>query len=436
MTVTPFRVGWLVLSACLYALLAYNTTREQFPMLLGLSFLLFWGYSLRIQPIVNQANEDDELDRFLFGAAILFRLLLLFAQPQLTDDYFRFIWDGRLLAQGFNPYLYLPSEIVNSVPGLTESLFQRLNSPDYYTVYPPLTQAIFGLAAWLSPESVTSNIILLRLPIVLAEIGSLWLMAKLLKRFNKHPDLALLYGLNPLVILELTGNVHYEAVVLFFTLLALWMLLHNRWVLSAGALALAVSTKLIPLMLLPLLIRWLGWYRGTLYAVLTIGLSTLFFLPFASLELVQNIFSSLNLYVQKFEFNASIYYLCRAVGYWLNGYNMIAQLGPLLSILTLAGVLWLSWGKKKIAGENWGNYTLWILTLYVVLATTVHPWYITNLVGISVFSRFRFPLVWSAMALLSYSAYQTLPYHENLWFTAFEYAAVALFAWRESTKKM
>lgn len=447
MTVTPFRIGWLILSACLYALLAYNTTREQFGMLLGLLFLLFWGYSLRIQPFHRSTHPHEptpETDRFLFGSAILFRLLLLLAPPQLSDDYYRFIWDGRLLANGFNPYLYLPSAIVNSIPGINEALFQQLNSPDYYTVYPPLNQAMFGLAAWLSPDNLAGNIVGLRIPILLAEIGSLWLLNKLLKRVGKDPNLALLYGLNPLVILELTGNLHYEAVVLFFGLLAIWLLLENRWVLSAGALALAVSTKLVPLIFLPLLIRWLGWYKGALYSIITIALTALLFLPFASLELVQNIFSSINLYFQKFEFNASVYYLIRELGYWLQGYNIIAQAGPFLSLITLAGILWLSWGKGSehkslkirawelpAIGVNWGDRVLWILMLYFALATTVHPWYITTLVGASVFSHFRFPLVWSATVLLSYATYQTIPYHENLWFTAFEYSVVAVFAWRE-----
>jgi len=94
-------------------------------MLTGFYLFLFWGYLLRIRTLTN----EPQLDHFLFGAAILFRVLLLFAPPLLSDDYFRFAWDGRLLAQGFNPYLYLPSTVINAVPGLDEPLFQRLNSP-------------------------------------------------------------------------------------------------------------------------------------------------------------------------------------------------------------------------------------------------------------------------------------------------------------------
>ncbi|OIN60168.1 glycosyltransferase 87 family protein [Arsenicibacter rosenii] len=430
MTITPFRVGWLILSACLYALVGYNTPRGQFPMLAGFALFLFWGYLLRIRTL----TDDTRPDRFLFMAAILFRLLLLLAPPQLSDDYFRFIWDGRLVAQGFNPYLYLPGTIVNAVSGLDEVLLQLLNSPNYYTVYPPLNQLLFGLAATLSPGSIEGSVFWLRIPVLLAETGCLWLMVQLLKETGKNPNLALLYGLNPLVILELTGNLHYEGVMVFFVLLAGWLLIRGRLVLAGGAMGLAIATKLLPLILLPLAIRWLGWRRGMLFSVISLGVMLLLFIPFFSLELVQNLFSSLNLYFQKFEFNASVYYLFRWLGFRLLGYNAVALIGPMLSITTFAGILWLSWRNEanqpallmRLAG---------ILTLYFLMATTVHPWYLTTLVAAAVFVPVRYPLMWSGLVILSYATYQTMPYHENLWFTAFEYSALLLFAVREWQQK-
>ena len=432
MTVTPFRVGWLVLSACLYTLLGYTTTREQFPMLLGFSFLLFWGYLLRIQPLQTTADTDQsQPDLFLIGSAIGFRLLLVLATPQLSDDYFRFIWDGTLLANGFSPYLYLPNEIINSVPGLDEALFQRLNSPGTYTTYLPLNQAFFGLAALLSPNNLVAAIVYLRLPVLLAEVGSLWLLIKLLKKFNQHPNLALLYGLNPLVILEFTGNIHYESVALFLCLLALWLLIENRWVLSAGAFALASSSTWMVLIFIPLLIRVLGWRRGLSYSIIALGFASLLFLPFANSELVEQVLPRIE--SPRPIFNASVYYLCRSLGWFPTA------LSSLLALLTLTGIVWVSWRRKNEAVTNdtilWANRALGVATIYLVFALEVQPWQVITLIVISVFSRFRFPLVWSASILLSYAAYQTVPYRENLWFTAFEYSVVAVFAWREYAQK-
>lgn len=416
----PSRIVWLILSAVFYIILAYAVPRHQFGLLIGLMAGLFLGYAWAIQRPGKEITS-----RFLFVSAILFRLLLLLAMPQLSDDVYRFVWDGRLLAHGYNPYLYLPSQLLHTpiaaTCGLDDELFRQLNSPNYFTVYPPVNQALFGLAAWLSPASLLGNVIWLRIPIILAEIGSLWLLATLLRRLRMPPELALVYGLNPLVILELTGNLHFEAVMIFFTLLAAWLLINHRWAVSAGALALAIGTKLLPLLLLPLILRRLGWKKGVIYCLSTAVLTVALFAPFASLELVRNVFSSINLYFQKFEFNASIYYVLRAIGYWINGYNAIERIGLGLSVTTTLSILWIAfrWRRPSSAVQ-----VVAILTLYLGFATTVHPWYLTTLVAASVFTGFRYPIIWSALIPLSYFTYYEKPYQENLWGTALEYSIV------------
>lgn len=418
--------SWLFLSALLYVGLAYYVPRQAFGWLMTGLAVLFAGYGW----VVRRSGEMTLGEGML--PAVLFRLLFLFSIPCLSDDVYRFVWDGRLLASGFNPYLYLPSALVNTnvatVAGLDVTLFHKLNSPAYFTVYPPVNQALFGLAAWLSKGSFFWNVVWLRLPIILSEAGTLWLMTKLLRRAGRNPKLALLYGLNPLVLVELTGNLHYEAVMIFFVLLAVWLVAHygqatRVLMLSAGVLALGIATKLLPLLLLPLAVWRLGWRRGVAYAALTGGFTALLFLPFASVELVQNVLSSVELYFQKFEFNASVYYLLREVGYWIKGYNTIAQVGFWLSVTTTLGILWIAfrWKNPSLAVKG-----LATMTLYFALATTVHPWYICSVVAVAVFTRFRYPLVWSALIPLSYFTYHARPYHENGWLTALEYGVVGI----------
>lgn len=445
MSASVGRVLWLVLSAVFYLVLAYTVPRAQFGSLIGLLTGLFVGYGfLLIAPPVQRIGGVN-INWFLFASAVFFRLLLLFAVPHLSDDVYRFVWDGRLLAHGYNPYLYLPSQVLRTpiaaICGLDESLFQLLNSPSYFTVYPPVNQALFWLGSYMAPgmlpDSLVANVMWMRIPIILCEIGSLWLMANLLRRLNRNPNLALLYGLNPLVILELTGNLHFEAVMIFFVLLAASLLLKKRWMWSAGALALAIATKLLPLLLLPLILRRLGWRTGSLYALLTGALTAALFAPFASMELVRNLYSSINLYFQKFEFNASVYYVLRTIGYWIKGYNAIARIGLGLSISTTLGVLWIAFRWRTAVSTQ----LLATLTIYFAFATTVHPWYITTLVAASVFTPFRYPLVWSALIPLSYFTYQAQPYRENLWLTALEYGLVLVvgtlevLAYRKRLKK-
>lgn len=424
------RWGWLVLSACLYSLLGYSTQRGQFPMLIGLYTLLMWGYTLRIRPLLQAINEPTAPpDQFLVGSAVMFRLLLLLAMPALSDDYARFIWDGRLLLHGINPFRYLPVELMAGgvVPdGIADpALYQLLNSPNYYTVYPPFNQLIFALAAWLSPDNPMGSVVVLRLPIILADLGTLWLMSKLLKQLGRNPNLALLYALNPLIILELTGNVHFEAVLIFFSVLAVYLWTQQRQVLSAGALSLAIATKLLPLIALPLVLAYVGWQRGLRYSAIVFGFVIVLFAPFFNLSLFMNMLESIDLYFRKFEFNASLYYVIREVGYWVEGYNVLSRVGLWLSLLTTVGLVALAFARSFPVPIR----LLWMLTFYLVMATTVHPWYITSLLAVAVFATStaysaRYILVWSGLVWLSYAAYRTSPVHEDSLLLVVEYGVV------------
>ncbi|GAB4025641.1 hypothetical protein [Spirosoma gilvum] len=448
--ITPFRIGWLLLSLALYSLIGYGVARPQFNLLILLYGLSFWGYVRITRPLWSVPSQSllpsvtqPEPDRFLFLAAILFRLSLLAVIPNLSDDYARFIWDGHLVANGYNPYLYLPSQIIHTplalAAGLTESLYRSLNSPNFFTVYPPVNQALFGLAAFLSPHHLLGNVIGLRIPILLAEIGTLWLLSTLLRWFGKNPNLALLYGLNPLVILELTGNVHYEAILIFCALFAVWAYLQKRWVASSMALALSIGTKLLPIIFFPLLIRYVGWKRGFVYATVTLGFTGLLFVPFIDINLIRNVFSSLSLYFQKLEFNASIYYLIRAVGFVLSGRSIIKEAGPYLFILIAFGTIAIAvWSRGEASSRKLSIQLLLTLSLYWLLSTTVHPWYITSLLAVALFTPFRYPFIWSGLAILSYGAYQTYPYNENIPLVFVEYGLLVgygLFEWQKQKSK-
>ena len=232
--------------------------------------------------------------------------------------------------------------------------------------------------------------------------------------------------LNPLVIVELTGNLHFEGLVGCFVLLMLWLLARGRVAAGGGALALAVATKLLPLLVLPLLLRRLAWPRRLRFGLALAVVLAALFGPFLSLELVQNIGRSLNLYFRSFEFNASFYYLGRAVGQWLSGYNQIALLGPALALLTATGGLLLAATERRPTWATLPRALLLLLTLYFLLATTVHPWYVAPLVLLSCFTRARYALVWSGMIGLSYAAYRTSAYTESLGLVALEYAVVLI----------
>jgi hypothetical protein len=369
----------------------------------------------------------------LFGTAFLMRLLLIGALPGLSDDLYRFVWDGRLWVQGYNPFDHLPVYYLEeglSIRGLTPALYEQLNSPEYYTIYPPVAQGTFALAAWFFPEDLLGSAIVLRSFLLLCELGSLWLIWRLLKHFQLPLSRGLIYALNPLIIIEITGNLHYEGAMIFFLLLAFWQLVRNQWMVSAVALALSVASKLLPLMFFPFFLRRLGRLGSMRYFSVAGIVIAASFLPLVSAQFIENFGSSIDLYFRKFEFNASIYYLLRWYGFQMVGYNMIGEYGPALAEAVITGILLMTVLEEKPNWEKLPEKMLFAISLYLLLTTTVHPWYTSLPIVLCLFTRYRYPVVWSGLIMLTYVNYSYPEYHENLWIVAVEYLAVAgWFVW-------
>ncbi len=406
-----------------YVNLAYFVSREDFGLLLTHYFIVFAGFLY----FLNRAAFSFG---FLAFMGLVFRLLFIASTPELSNDYYRFIWDGRLLLEGFNPYLSYPldflqgtqAEVIDQGAQLADGM-GNLNA-SHYTVYPPLNQLCFFLAALVGSKSIMASVVVLRLIMISADIGIWWIGRKLLRHLDISERCIYFYLLNPFVILEFTGNLHFEGLMVFFLLWAVYLLLTQKWIQSAVVLGLSVSVKLIPLIFLPLLFKKMGFKKAVSYYLFT-GLTVLIlFSPFLSQALIANFFSSIELYFQNFEFNASIYYIVRAIGYEVTGYNIIQTAGRILPLITLAGILTLSFFRKNQGSRTLVASMLWAVTIYYGLSTTVHPWYIAVPLALSVLSGYRFPVVWSGLVILSYGAYSQAGFQENLWLVSLEYAVV------------
>ncbi|MTI22258.1 DUF2029 domain-containing protein, partial [Fulvivirga sp. RKSG066] len=408
----------VALSAAVYIYIGYFIERYHSVSLISSYILLFFAYWWLLK-----RSTSLSLPGLIF-LGVAFRCLLLFGLPTLSDDIFRFVWDGRLIVEGINPFSQLPSEYIaaNQLPGtLTKELFFQLNSPDYFTIYPPFAQFVFWLSATLSPDSVLGSAVIIRSLIILAEIGTIYFLVKLADYYKIKKRNILWYVLNPLVILELTGNLHFEAFMIFFLVASIYLLLTQRVVMASLLFAMAISAKLIPLIILPLFLKRL--YRPTLIKFYGFtGMFTLLaFLPLVSQELIDGMTASLSLYFQKFEFNASIYYLVREVGYYFQGYNIISTAGPYLASLTFLLVTAYSIMRKQ---DKLPLAVIIVLGIYFLLATTVHPWYICTLLAFSVLTKYNVIVVWSLLIFLTYVGYSESGFKEVLWLTAIEYCGL------------
>lgn len=358
--------------------------------------------------------------------ALLARVLLVFAFPNLSDDIYRFIWDGRLWLAGENPFDQLPGYWLEkgNIPGLDQSLFDQLNSQAYFTIYPPICQFIFTTGTFLSPNSIWGASLVMKFFLLAFEIGSIFLIIDILKRLNLPKHRVFLYALNPLVIVEICGNLHFEGAMIFFFLLGVLLLLRKKDSWAALSIACSIAAKLLPLMLLPLLIKLMGWKRVLKFFLILFVCLVLLFIPLVSDVFLNNFGASLDLYFQKFEFNASIYYLVRAIGQWLSGYNLIYYLGPALAGLAALLIFRLAYLARANDYQHFFTLALLAFCTYLFLGTTIHPWYLALPIALSCFGNFRFIYGWSLLIFGTYMNYHFVPYQEQLWWVAIEYCLV------------
>jgi alpha-1,6-mannosyltransferase len=410
-------IGILLLSLVGYVGMGYFIERSDFVSLITCFSGLFLLYFLFLRGRCSWTWKQ------LFWIAMILRFSQLFVMPPLSDDYHRFLFDGQMIVQGENPYLILPQDYqpVEDSDYL-EELVKQMNSPSYFTIYPPVSQFVFATAAKLSGGNILWGVVVLRLILLLFEGILLWLLPKILEKLGLPAQQMAWYALNPLVILEVAGNLHFEAMVLTFLALAFWFFRSKGVVLAAVCMALAISTKLLPVILFPLLWKPLGRQRWKFY-LLSALFTLILFLPFMSMELWNHWSQSLDLFFRSFEFNASVYYLLREAGSFWYGYNPIQMLGPFLSLVALVLVLTISW-NKKVAPLN---KPVWVYAIFLFCATTVHPWYVVTLCGLGVVSNQRWMYVWSALIPLSYAHYIGGGFAENYVLIAVEYTLLLLF---------
>ena len=403
------QIGLLIIG---YSLIALAIPRMEFTSFLAVYSALFVGYFYLVR--------NDLSIQSIFVIGMIARAIFLFSTPSLSDDIYRFLWDERLWVQGENPFQHIPQYFIENQGNLVglDELYPKLNSKQYFAIYPPINQFIFGIAALISPLGFFKAQFVIKVILIAGEVLLFQYAVKLLKHLNKNPALVALYFLNPLVIIEVTGNLHFEGLMATFLIMAFYYLKTERWAVSAVFMAFGVCTKLIPLLYLPLVLPFLGFIKTTKYISVVGIVCALLFTPFLNLELALNILNSVDLYFQSFRFNSFIYsILMDVIGDESKKWIAFAlALIPALAVLRLA--------FKKSNFENLIQRSFWVHALYYFFSAVVHPWYLVTLLALDIFQEFKYILVWSYLIGLTYFTYRTLPYEESSFIIALEYVVV------------
>jgi len=320
------------------------------------------------------------------AAALLFRLVATAGEPAMSDDLYRYLWDGRVQLDGVHPYAHAPTD--ESLAGLRDSSWSKINHPELRTIYPPLAQAAF-----LALAAVNAGPVGVKLAMGLADFGVVLLLAGLLIRAGLPSDRVILYAWNPLAVLETAGSGHVEPLGILLLLLAVGWIMTRRPALSMLALAASVHVKLLPLLLAPGLVRRVGIRAGMLLPLALI----LLWLPYGLSG--PAVGTGLYDYAERWEHNASLYAGIQGL---LEQVDTAARLTPLVNDLKdrlgdalpwdtvyrhvwprelariLVALLLLAWTALVVMrrGADPIRESLLIIGAVMLLSPTVYPWYV------------------------------------------------------------
>lgn len=311
---------------------------------LGIYFSLFACYAGALALIRKQTSNDSRLFWTLVVLGLLFRAALLPAQQIQEDDVYRYLWDGKVLAHGVNPYKFAPAEVTRLKEFLiqdreefertydTQSIAElsllydlkwaspqslvyqeRINHSEVATLYPPLAQYVFTLAHHIKADSI----ITLRLLFLIFDLLALMFIVWTLDALGMNRLWAMVYFWCPLVIKETFNSTHLDIIGIAMLCGTMFFVVKRRFIAAHALLALSVVGKLYPVVLLPLLIKqqWQAGKARTKISLLKCSLSVLifagivavFYLPFLA-EGSQN-FSGLREYATRWQQNDSIFAL-------------------------------------------------------------------------------------------------------------------------------
>jgi hypothetical protein len=376
--------------------------RENISTLFPLYLSSFLGFVL----ILRTYRTNTEV-YILLGLTFL---ASLFQTPELSNDFNRFLWDGEWLTRGVNPYDFRPMQLTQQEdfaenPHL-QMLFDNMGtlSQQNYSCYPPLTQVFFTIAAFLS-ESSFFGLLILRLLF----IGIVYLALRSSRHLVESEILdkkaAWLLFLNPLFIIEVFFNLHFEGVMICLLLVSFIHLMESKLITGSVIFSAAVHIKLIPLILLPFFWRFLGWKKALWVYVLVLCGVVLFALPLIDQHNYRHFMESLTLYFKVFEFNSFILHYYLQYGYWKLGWNATMFYGPRLARIAIQCItVFALYGEFKTSEALFKRMTI-AYFIYLLLSSTLHPWYILPLLFLSIFTTYLFPLLWSLTVIISYAFY-------------------------------
>lgn len=325
-------------------------------------------------------------------AGFVFRATVFLSPPSLSDDAYRYLWDGRVQAAGISPYAHAPDD--PALAPLRDVNHASINHKDVPTIYPPLAQLAFYVAARAAPTLTVQRAVFLGF-----DAGIVFLLIRHLRRRGLPAERVLLYAWNPLVLVEFASSGHVDSLALLCVLAGLYAAERGR-ASSAGAMwGLAFLGKLAAFPLIPWMVVK-ARARGTLTAfaiVVASGYAAYFIWP--ETDLRRNLFGGTATYARDWYFNAGLYPLLERITH-ASGVTLRVSLFSLVAALAF-------WLAARLRQDQVLAYTGIVFSAVLAVSPVVHPWYVVWLVPFLCF----FPL-WSGLALSGLVALSYVVLHQ------------------------
>ena len=353
--------------AAIFALVLSQTPLGS-PLFLAVVAVTSGCYVLMLARVRNAPTEPRRLLFIALSLAVLFRIPPAVAPVGPDNDMVRYLWDGRVQQLGYNPYRVIPADPALASTHTAETA--AMPSRRHRTPYPPAAQLFFRLIVAIGNSTLAMKLALVACDLLTIAVLWRWLAAS-----GRSEWLTLAYAWNPLTVLETAHSGHIDALgALWITATAYW-LTRRRTALACVAFVLAVATKLLPIVLAPLL---LGRVRPR-DLILGIALAALLYLPFTfGTELPLGALPNV---VANIRFNGPVF---RALA-WVSSPQIAA------AVALVAGTSAALWARARLPASDPAAWA-WPMAIALLGAPVIYPWYLLYLTPF-LFTRATMPLV-------------------------------------------
>lgn len=380
------------LEAGLLALHALGELRYQVPETVAILLLAFSLYIVSLYLALEISGACfRRVFALMFAAALVFRLTAWPLTPELSDDLYRYRWEGMLQAHGGNPYQSRPVD--PAWESLRDETYPRISGRDFKAGYGPLIELIewgtYRMAAAFTSDP-WRQAFWFKLPAALFDLGIIAALAALLRAKGLPAHRVLVYAWSPLAVFEFWASGHNDSVAVFFLVLALWLAARLRWTWAFAALTLAAGAKIWPLILFPPFIGWKAWrplrWRQ---ASIAVPIAAALVLPYWS-DVTENV-RFMSGFLGGWRNNDSLYGLLL----YLTGDQYPAKYAAFAIVIVAAlAVTALALPLERAA--------LWTIAIMLAVSANCHPWYLTWLLPLLAFYPAPALLVWTGLAPLAY----------------------------------